>query len=120
MKKLLSSTIIGIFCFVALGWAWWHAYVVLDETGEPVEGAAVHACSGGGSSGVVYTNADGRWVLSFKNGMIEDEEYDFIWAQKMIGGKLYANFVPGGVYHHLPHVQKDTIRLIYPAPNYPG
>lgn len=120
MKKLLPSTIIGIFCFVALSWAWWYGIVVLDETGEPVEGAAVHAYSEEGSSDVVYTDSDGHWVLNHKSGMVQDQEYDFIWAQIRINGKLYANFVSGGVYRHLPHVQKDTIRLIYPAPNYPG
>ena len=121
MQKLITGTTICIciFCFLSTGWAWWSGYVVLDSTGEIVEGAEVHAYSDQGCSDTVYTNADGRWVLNHKSGMEEDQEYGYIYAEKTIDDKVYGNYVSDGVYYHLPHVQKDTIRLVYPARLYP-
>lgn len=121
MQKLLTGTTICIciLCFLSPGWAWWYGYVELDSTGEIVEGAEVHAYSDQGCSDTVYTNYNGQWTLSFKSGMIDSLDYGYIYAEKTIDDKVYGNYVSDGVYYPLPHVQKDTIRLVYPARRYP-
>ncbi len=117
MKKSLVAMILCILCFVSVGLAKWHGYVLRDDTSSPVDSAKVWAYSSQGSSNWVYTNASGYWELDSLDGMVSGRNYGYIWAEKTISRRKYGNYVSGGTYYHTSNVAKDTIRIMYPAPN---
>lgn len=106
MKKLSIACLL-ILCFVGGAYAWWYGYVYEIDGETPVEHASVICKSESGHSDTIYTNENGRWVHSFKTGMVEDQYYYSILGDK----DGVCGFTSGGTYTASPHIQKGDIIL---------
>ena len=116
MCKYLAGALFVLLTFVTIGQAdydihWWGT---VTYGGSGVGGAYVY--TDGASTYTYSISPVGRYHLNAGNGMVDGKHYDYIWANKSIGGEMKEGFIIVDAYYY-DDVEKGNLDIALGDPS---